>query len=370
MRSIPVFFLLLYSLYGHAQISLLDTNATTETKALYSNLKKLAESHVLFGHQDALSYGHGWVRGNNRSDVKSVTGSHPAVIGLDFMGFSGKSSRAIKRNEKILKKKVVDTYDRGGISTICWHFNNPVSNDGFYWNDSTSAASIAMIKPGAPNHEDYKAILNTIGGFAQSIRGQDGTLVPIIFRLFHEFDGDWFWWGKRHTSREDFIDVWRFTVSYLRDSLSVHNFIYAFSPDCKFNTLETFLERYPGNDWVDIIGMDNYADFGREGYYDLNSAIKKLKIVSDYAIQTNKVAALTETGLESITDKNWWTGVLLKVLKENDLKIAYAMVWRNDSKSATHYYAPFPGHPSVPDFLKFYQDPYTLFESDLGDIYK
>jgi mannan endo-1,4-beta-mannosidase len=50
--------------------------------------------------------------------------------------------------------------------------------------------------------------------------------------------------------------------------------------------------------------------------------------------------------------------------------MAYVLVWRNDSRSPTHYYAPFPGHPSVPDFIKFYNDPYTLFEKDLKNIYK
>jgi len=35
-----------------------------------------------------------------------------------------------------------------------------------------------------------------------------------------------------------------------------------------------------------------------------------------------------------------------------------------------HFYAPFPGQISVPDFLKFYKDEYTLFEEDLKGIYK
>jgi mannan endo-1,4-beta-mannosidase len=59
------------------------------------------------------------------------------------------------------------------------------------------------------------------------------------------------------------------------------------------------------------------------------------------------------------------------VMRSSDMELAYVLVWRNDTKSATHYYAPFPGHePSIPDFLKFFNDPYTLFESDLRNIYK
>lgn len=97
----------------------------------------------------------------------------------------------------------------------------------------------------------------------------------MIFRPYHEFDGDWFWWGRSHCTIDEFKTLWRFTVAYLRDSLEVHNFIYAFSPDNKFNTESEFLERYPGDEWVDMVGMDNYGDFGRDGKYNLEAGIKK-----------------------------------------------------------------------------------------------
>src|SRR5687767_10509032 len=74
---------------------LVDRNATKETKALFSNLKKLSENHTLFGHQHATEYGHGWSGEYDRSDVKSVTGSHPAVIGIDLSRFSGQSEAVI-----------------------------------------------------------------------------------------------------------------------------------------------------------------------------------------------------------------------------------------------------------------------------------
>src|SRR5215204_5941355 len=79
--------------------TLIDAHATTETKALFKNLFKLSEKHTLFGHQHALEYGHGWQGDENRSDVKSVTGSHPAVIGVDFSGFTGQSENAINQNK-------------------------------------------------------------------------------------------------------------------------------------------------------------------------------------------------------------------------------------------------------------------------------
>jgi mannan endo-1,4-beta-mannosidase len=346
-----------------------DPKATKETKALFNNLMRLSEKHTLFGHQHATEYGHGWRNEEGRSDVKSVTGSHPAVIGVDLSGFSGRSEDAEKAKET-LKKNVVDTYNRGGVTTVAWHFSNPVSKGGFYWVDSLSLPAVKYIIPGGEEHQQYKDILKGVGAWANSLKGNGGKLVPLIFRPYHEFDGGWFWWGAPHCTKEEFVSLWRFTVSYLRDSLNVHNFIYAFSPDNKFNSEAEFLNRYPGDEWVDMVGMDNYGDMGRDRY-DIATASKKLKIVSDYARKAGKLAAFTETGLESIPNPTWWTETLLKVMKaDKDMRLSYVLVWRNDTKSPTHYYAPFPGHLSVPDFMKFYNDPYTLFEKDLKNIYK
>ena len=361
--------LLYFLVFDKSENHLIDKHASIETIHLFNNLKKLQENHTLFGHQHATEYGHGWRGDKDRSDVKSVVGSHPAVIGVDFSGFSGRSSEHIEKYMSDLKQNVEDTYNRGGVTTVAWHFYNPVSEGGFYWRDSISKPAVKYIIPGGEAHEDYKEILNRIGDWAKNLKGKNGELVPVIFRPYHEFDGNWFWWGKAHCTTEEFVALWKFTVSYLRDELDVHNFIYAFSPDNKFNTEEEYLERYPGDEWVDMVGMDNYADLGRDTL-NIKRAVKKLKIVSDYAKKKNKLAAFTETGLESIPNTKWWTDVLLKIMKSDSLELSYVLVWRNDVNSPTHYYAPFPEHISVPNFIEFYNDDFTLFEDDLENVYE
>jgi mannan endo-1,4-beta-mannosidase len=346
----------------------IDRSATPETKALFNNLRTIAKNHTLFGHQHATEYGHGWQGEQNRSDVKSVTGSHPAVIGVDLSRFTGGSASETEAAKEELRKNVADTYNRGGVTTVAWHFMNPVSGGGFYWKDSVSLPAVRYIIPGGEAHEKYKEILKSIAVWANSVKGADGKTVPMIFRPYHEFDGDWFWWGRSHSTIDEFRQLWKFTVSYLRDSQNVHTFLYAFSPDNRFMTEEVFLERYPGDEWVDMVGMDNYGDMGRDGYRP-EVAAKKLKIVSDYAKKAGKLAAFTETGLESIPNPTWWSETLLKVMRNSDMELAYVLVWRNDVRSPTHYYAPYPGHSSVPDFIRFYNDPYTLFENDLKGIY-
>lgn len=99
-------------------------------------------------------YGHGWSGDEDRSDVKSVTGSHPAVIGIDFSGFSCRSPKAIQKAKESLRKNVVDTYNRGGVTTVVWHFSNPVSGGDFYWKDSISLPAVKYIIPGGEAHWD------------------------------------------------------------------------------------------------------------------------------------------------------------------------------------------------------------------------
>ena len=101
-----IFILFSFSMHISAQKAsiLIDGNATKETKALHQNLKKLSEKYILFGHQHATEYGHGWYGDENRSDVKSVTGSHPAVIGVDFSGLSGRPDAEIQKNKKGIGK--------------------------------------------------------------------------------------------------------------------------------------------------------------------------------------------------------------------------------------------------------------------------
>lgn len=349
----------------------IDPKATKETKALFSNLQRIQENHILVGHHDATLYGHTWAGDENRSDIKDVCGSHPALVGFDFAIATNQPSESTKKRLETTLKRAVEAYDRGAVVTFCWHANNPY-NGQTAWVDTTKAVgnTVRELLPGGKAHEAYKINLKQIAGMAKSAIGSDGKLIPIIFRPFHEMEGGWFWWGRPFRTAEEFKQLWRFTVEYLRDNLGVHNFIYAYSTDCKFKTSEKYLTDYPGDKYVDVLGMDDYWDFRPDGANNPTLAAEKVKIISDLAQAKGKLAAMTETGLESIPDSTWFTNKLLPVLRYKGAKLAYVMLWRNDTRMKHHFYAPFPGQISVPDFLKFYNDEYTLFENDLKGIYK
>lgn len=339
-------------------IKLADTSATKETVLLFYNLKKLSQKKIIFGHQHSTAYGVGWKNEPGRSDIKDVVNTFPGLYGWDFEPVT--SPNTIQNDW--MKKFVVEAYNRGGINTFCWHYNNPVTGKNFY--DTTVA--VKHILPGGSHYPEYLKALDSIAEYSRYLIDGNDNLIPIIFRPFHEFDGFWFWWGKFFCSKEEFISLWQFTVDYLKNNKGVTNFLYAFSPDRNFYNEEDFFERYPGDDFVDIIGMDNYFDFTPDGD-GLEWIGKKLELLSSIAQERNKIAAFTETGLESIPDADWWTGKLLKTIEKESIKIAYVMVWRNADKK--HHYAPYKGHPSEKDFIEFKKSPRILFEDNLPNLY-
>jgi len=342
-----------------------DNEATKETAALFYNLRRISKTKVMFGHMEDNMNGYaGWTKVSGRSDVFEVTGAYPALYGFDFGGITSfRPGNHIDEQIQNVHDHVLEAFRRNGIITFSWHYNNPVSKGSFYWVQSPVNA-VSEILPGGKYNPVFKESLQKIADFAATVKYKR-KLVPIIFRPFHEFNGDWFWWGKAHCSAEEYKALYRYTVTYLSDTLHVRNFLYAWSPDCGFSSQAEYTERYPGNAYVDIVGLDDYFDL-QTGKSPAIAA-GKLQIISDFALRQHKAAAFTETGLENLPQADWYTTMLLKALEGKNLQIAYVMVWSNRPKS---YWTPYKGHPAAADFLKFKNDPLMIFGDKLDNPYK
>ena len=364
-----------------SDISLADPNATDETRALFINLDRIRHDHVLFGHQDALAYGVHWIGEPGRSDVKDVTGSYPAVYGWELGDLElGKEENLDNVNFENMREWIREGYKRGGVITLSWHKNNPVSG-GNAW-DTTGA--VPHILPGGEYHEKYKGWLDIFAEFVSGLT-MPGTawndsehLIPVIFRPFHEQSGYWFWWGDPYCTHEEYKQLWRFTVEYLRDEIGVRNILYAYSPHSLSEyEKDQYWDWYPGDEYIDILGFDDY--FTLQSGYGFEDGVAVftdyLKWIVDQAEARGKIPGLTETGLEAIPDPNWWTGKMLAAIKGDPAakRIAYLLVWRNanhETDRQEHFYAPYPGHKSEEDFIRFRNDPILLFEDDLPILYQ
>ncbi len=317
---------------------------------LFKQLKSVGNNGVLYGHQDDLAYGVTWAYEEGRSDTKETAGDYPALFGWELGG--------IELNHPVnldsvpfdeMRDFVIKGHEMGAVITFSWHPFSAVDTTKSSWD--TDQEVVKHIIPGGSHHDEFKKQLDKVAHFFASLKVGDSQQVPFIFRPWHEMDGSWFWWGSSLCTPEDFKTLFRFTIEYLKNEKGL-DFLTAYSPDNRFNTEEKYLTWYPGDDIVDIIGMDNYGDF-REGSVNLNAATHKLEIVVNYANRTGKIAALTESGLDKVTDDHWFTQKLGPSFLQSEVAshIAYLMLWRN--ADTTHFFSSYPGHSSEADFKEF-----------------
>ncbi|MBW7839280.1 MAG: beta-mannosidase [Chitinophagaceae bacterium] len=347
---------------------LIDSKATSETKALYHHLVSLSGKKIMFGHQDDLAYGVHWKYEDGRSDIKEVINDFPAVFGWDIGGIEHWHSNNLDSVPfDRMKKFIIEAYHKGAINTISWHTDNPVTG-GNSW-DTTRA--VKEILPGGKYHSLFVSWLDRVATFLNSLETRDGVKIPILFRPFHELNGGWFWWGRPYCSPEEYKDLWKFTIEYLRDVRHIHQLIYVYNTNSFSNELE-FTERYPGKELTDMLSLDIYQraplNASKEQLENSSRKFEKqlkenLKVVVQIAHQEHKLSALSETGFEAIPVKDWWTGVLYKTIK--NFPISYVLVWRNhgfmEAKNKIHYFAPFKGQKSAGDFKKLYKKKRMLF---------
>lgn len=335
---------------------------TQETADLLHKLKTVPEHGVMFGHHDDPLYGIGWEGDADRSDVKSVCGDYPAVMSFDIGHLElGKTASLDNIAFDKIRQEIIAQHKRGGISSISWHLDNPLTK-GSSWDVSDSTV-VASILPQGVHHELFLTWLDKVADFLSSVKMENGVKVPILFRPWHEHTGSWFWWGKDLCTPEEYIALWRLTYDHLNKK-EVDNILYAYSPGGDSNTQEEYLERYPGDDIIDLLGFDCYQ-FEKEEFIERMDV--SMALITEIGKQRDKAVAVTETGYEAVPDPMWWTEVLMPVVSK--YPISYVLVWRNARERDNHYYAPYPGQASAADFVNFYNADNTLFAKDIKNIY-
>ena len=347
--------------FAMAQTKPIDRKATKETKNLYLNLQRLAKKGIMFGHQDDLAYGVGWKYQDGRSDVKEVVGEYPALVGWDLGHLElGRPVNLDSVPFEAMKSFVRQVYEQGGVNTFSWHPNNPLDPAKDTWAHQDSTIMHLFADPEAM--QEYDKWLDRLALFFKSLKGPKGEAIPVIFRPYHEHTGSWFWWGRGHSTPEAYKKLWRYTVDYLQKK-KVRNVLYAYSPD-RFVSREDYLERYPGDDYVDILGFDVYHRPNPADSVDtfVEDTRRMVQILQEIGAEKKKVTALSETGLETVSAADWWTKTLLPVVQ--DAGLSYVLVWRNGRPD--HYYAPYPNQGSAEDFRKFYQLPQVLFQKKVA----
>lgn len=351
-----------------------NKSASPLTAKLYNNLFKALPEGILFGHQDDLAYGLGWEYIPGKSCVQDAVGEYPAMYGWELGDLELDAVFNLDSVPfQMMKAYIKEGYERNGVITISWHANNPVTGKNA-WDISGNA--VAAIIPGGEKHQLYKTWLDKVANFMLDLKDSKGDFIPVIFRPFHEFTGNWFWWCQNVCTPAEYQALWKFTFDYLTNTKQVHHLLYAYNPE-KFESAGQYMLYYPGDDYVDIMSFDfyQYGDPSNNSDFE-NTLNKRLGILTELAKKHQKLPALAETGFMNIPYPEWFTKKLMKGIGNH--QISYIHLWRDGglvNGSGQHRFAPSQDHfipvgrdPSFLDFYKLYISNKFIFGNKVRDL--
>jgi hypothetical protein len=342
----------------------------TLAQQLEERLDSLQKRGYMAGHQDDPFYGRGWAYEDGKSDVKLTVGDYPAVMGFELGGIEMADEKNLDSVPFTrIHDELLAHVKRGGIVTVSWHPRNPVTTkphggldgqqfpEGSAW-DVSDTTVVKSVLPGGQNAELFQTWMQRVGDFLESLKDEDGQPVPMIFRPWHENNGSWFWWGQKLCSDEEFKGLWNLLQDYLNER-GFDNLLWSYSPNLDGNwTTERFLQRYPGNDRVTLIGEDAYQWGTEEDFVKQLNA--DLTFLTQFAKDNGKLLAMTECGYKDVPDSTWFSRVLKAQMDK--YPISYFLLWRN---AETEFFGPVPNTPCGEDYKAFKEAENVMFLNDI-----
>ena len=188
--------------------------------------------------------------------IKDVTGKEPALLGFELLSYSPNINyldtdeecmTEVKENYGTLKR-AWEWAQHGGLITFTWHWFSPLGghSKSFFTRNTDFDASKAVID-GTPEN---KALISDLDCMAALLRPFCDKGIPILWRPFHESEGDWFWWGA--SGGDVYIKLYTLMYERFTHRHGLNNLIWVWNGTLK--------ECYPGDGMVDIISRDMYPE--------------------------------------------------------------------------------------------------------------
>jgi hypothetical protein len=181
-------------------------------------------------------------------------------------------------------------------------------------------ASLLGIASGA-----YDAYLHEAATIAKSWEG------PLLLRFAHEMNGGWYSWGSDGATPETYVAAWRHIVALFRGD-GADNVRWVWSPYVLAGGKYPIAPYFPGEEWIDYVGLDGY-NWGRaRGAWQSFQAV----FSSSYALVTElsaKPVIVAETGSsEAGGDKAAWIRSAFMSAIPHEFPRVSAVVWFNSNK--------------------------------------
>jgi mannan endo-1,4-beta-mannosidase len=237
-----------------------------------------------------------------------ATGEWVALVGADYG--NGRTSADIAADNQVL----IDHWNAGGLVTISFHANNPWTG-GDSW-DLTGRDLVELVTPGTAANRVWMAELDKVAAGLAELRDAG---VVVLWRPFHEMTfTKTFWWdsGAHPGHPEPFIDLWQHMFDYFTHVKGLDNLLWVYSVANNENENPVLAAMYPGQAYVDMVGVDVYDDsveIRGDGY--------------DRLVALGKPFALTEFGPRNKRDGSYDNLTTVKTIQDRYPATTYVLQW-------------------------------------------
>lgn len=341
-----ILFLLLFSLYSSiyssnsVKVLPVTPNPSPEAVDLLNFIYSISGKYTLTGQHCVPLVGSTRLAG-----VHKAVKHYPAVFGQDF-GFSEPGTwDGINYRQQIVDE-AIRRYNEGFIITLMWHAvppteEEPVDFSKSIQSDLTDEQWNDLVTPGTQLNERWQSQVDVIAWFLKQLKNAG---VPVLWRPYHEMNGDWFWWGKKK-GENGYKKLYRMLFDRLVNFHGLNNLIWVFNANEIKPNVDPYELYYPGDDVVDILATDVYTEgFNQENYEQL------LALAKDKPIALGEVGSVPTP--EILTAQPRWTWFMVwgdvrgsfqdfqnfQIIYESDQTLTYEeLPWVQKNQFKIHY---------------------------------
>jgi mannan endo-1,4-beta-mannosidase len=263
--------------------TLATPNPTAEATCLYNFLLDNYGKKIISGVMTLKPF-------DETNALKALSGKEPVIMGMDFMhnnnGYSWYNEQENLNTAKVWTAK-------NGVVVLTWHWRDPLRKTNSFYKlnttDHKDGTDFDVSKVNDTNSPEYIAMVKDIDSISARLKEFQNNNIPVLWRPLHEAAGGWFWWGAK--SGSDLKQLWKVMYERMVTRNGLKNLIWVWTNN------GNDADWYPGDQYVDIVGVDVYNVNGDHG----SQIIKFNALNEQYA--GKKMLALTEVEASPDVDK-------------------------------------------------------------------
>jgi mannan endo-1,4-beta-mannosidase len=285
-----------------------NPNETKEAKELLAFLYSIQGKGMLTGQHEYIEAPDVYAE-----SIKTLTGKYPAVHGYELGGITGQSDTLLAAQRQNVTNSAINWSKNGGIVTMMYHASYPGACQ--CWNQvqrtTTQAEFDKIVTPGTT---EYNALISDLDKVAVFLKQMKDANIPILWRPYHEMNGDWFWWGQKN----NYVKLWDIMYDRFVNYYHLDNLLWVWNANAPYDSASTYASTYPGSNKVDILAADIYNYDYKQSHQDGLVALGGGKPI---AIGEN--GELPNMSTVSTTQNKWvWQMTWGKMLNDNNSNLS------------------------------------------------